>query len=366
MYVVILAGGGGTRLWPVSRPDFPKPFLPLLGDESLFQRTVKRIAPLVGEDDIFCVTERRYGQLVRDQVPSARLIVEPSGRNTAAAIALAAAVIDRPDDEVMVVLPADHWIGDEDGFRRVLQVAIDRMTDVVFDIERPLVTLGIRPTRPSTDYGYLRPDTMHGGRIDGVATYPLLGFEEKPTEARARELINLPGVSWNAGMFAWQRGTIQAALEKYTPLPMLIGQATGSELALTNAYERIQPISIDKAVMEGAADDHRVVMGSLDVGWSDLGSWTALCAALAGGDGGGATGRVVQTGDRIELGPDDLVIRPVDGRLVVEAGPAVTGQSDGTIATDGVWAHLAGARHLATQVGALLDRVAGVAHQEHR
>ena len=110
MYVVILAGGGGTRLWPVSRPDYPKPFLPLLGDESLLQRTVKRVAPLVGDGDIFCVTDRRYGQMVRDQVPEVRLIVEPSGRNTAAAIALAAAVIDRPDDDVMVVLPADHWI----------------------------------------------------------------------------------------------------------------------------------------------------------------------------------------------------------------------------------------------------------------
>jgi mannose-1-phosphate guanylyltransferase len=363
MYVVILAGGGGTRLWPVSRPDYPKPFLPLLGDESLLQKTVKRVAPLVAEGDVFCVTDRRYGQLVRDQAPDVRLIVEPSGRNTAAAIALAAAVIERPDDEVMVVLPADHWIADEEGFRRVLSVATDRMTRDAFEIEAPLVTLGIRPTRPSTDYGYLRPDTMHGGRIDGIPAYPLLAFEEKPTEARARELLNMPGVAWNAGMFAWQRGTIQAALEKYTPLPMVIGQAAGSELALANAYDRIQPISIDKAVMESAADDHQVVMGFLDVGWSDLGSWTALLAALGGGDGGGATGRVVQRGEQIDLGPDDLVIRPVDGHLVVDAGPAVAGATSDTISTDGVWAHLAGARHLTGEVTALLDRVA---HQDNR
>jgi mannose-1-phosphate guanylyltransferase len=358
MYVVILAGGGGTRLWPLSRPDCPKPFLPLLDDESLLQRTVKRVAPLVDAEDIFCVTDRRYGQLVRDQAPDVRLIVEPSSRNTAAAIALAAAVIERPEDEVMVILPADHWVADEDTFRKVLAVAADRMACGAFEIEQPLVTLGIRPTRPSTDYGYLRPDTMHGQKVDGVAAYPLLGFEEKPAEARARELINMPGVAWNAGMFAWQRGAIQAALEKYTPLPMLIGQATTSELALANAYDRIQPISIDKAVMESAADDRRVVMGSLDVGWSDLGSWTALLAALAGGDAGGATGHVVQTGDRIELGPDDLVVRPAEGRLVVEAGPAVSGGAGATIATDGVWAHLAGARHLAGEVEALLDRVA--------
>jgi mannose-1-phosphate guanylyltransferase len=363
MYVVILAGGGGTRLWPVSRPDYPKPFLPLLGDESLLQRTVKRVAPLVGDGDIFCVTDRRYGQMVRDQVPDVRLIVEPSGRNTAAAIALAAAVIDRPDDDVMVVLPADHWISDEEGFRTVLSIATQEMARSAFDVEAPLVTLGIRPTRPSTDYGYLRPDTMRGARIDGVPAFPLVGFEEKPTEARARELINMPGVGWNAGMFAWQRGAIQAALEKYTPLPMLIGQAAGSELALANAYDRIQPISIDKAVMESAADDHRVVMGSLDVGWSDLGSWTALLAALAGGDGGGATGRVLQPGERVELAPDDLVIRPVDGGLIVEAGSSVAGATDGSVSTDGVWAHLAGARHLTAEVQALLDRVG---HQESR
>jgi mannose-1-phosphate guanylyltransferase len=363
MYVVILAGGGGTRLWPVSRPDCPKPFLPLLGDETLLQRTVKRVAPLVGDGDVFCVTDRRYGQLVRDQIPDVRLIVEPSGRNTAAAIALAAAVIDRPDDEVMVVLPADHWISDEEGFRRVLSIATDRMAKGAFDVETPLVTLGIRPTRPATDYGYLRPDTMRGIRIDGVPAFPLIAFEEKPAEARARELINMPGVGWNAGMFAWQRGAIQAALEKYTPLPMLIGQATGSELALANAYDRIQPISIDKAVMESAADDHQVVMGSLDVGWSDLGSWTALLAALGGGDGGGATGRVVQPGEQVDLEHDDLVIRPADGHLVVESGPSVAGASNGTISTNGVWAHLSGARHLVAEVQALLDRVA---HHEAR
>ena len=175
MYAVILAGGGGTRLWPLSRPERPKPFLPLLGDESLLQRTVSRIAPLVREGDVYCVTERRYGQLVRDQVPDVRLIVEPGGRNTAAAIALATALIDRPDDEVMLVLPADQWIEREDEFRDIVSVAVERLATGVFDIEEPLVTLGIQPSYPSTDYGYLRPDTMRGEKIEGVRTYPLLG-----------------------------------------------------------------------------------------------------------------------------------------------------------------------------------------------
>lgn len=359
MYVVILAGGGGTRLWPVSRPDFPKPFLPLLGDESLLQRTVKRVAPLVAEGDLFCVTDRRYGQLVRDQAPDVRLIVEPSSRNTAAAIALATAVIERPDDEVMLVLPADHWIVDEETFAAVLDAASHALARTgALGVDRPLVTLGIQPGGPSVDYGYLRPDTMRGERIAGLQAYPLLAFEEKPTEARARELINMPGVAWNAGIFLWQRGAIHAALEKYTPIPMLIDQSVGSDLALANAYERIQPISIDKAVMESAAADHRVLMAAMNVGWTDLGSWSALIAALAGGDAGGASGRVVQAGEMIELGPDDLVIRPVDGRLVVDAGPALAGDTGRTVSADGVWAHLTGARSLANEVQALLERVA--------
>lgn len=356
MYVVIMAGGGGTRLWPLSRPERPKPFLPLVGDETLIQRTVRRILPLVDETDIFCVADQRYGHLVRDQVPDIGLIVEPTARNTAAAIALAAAVIDRPDDDVMVVLPADHWIVDEDGFRAVVQVAADHLARGAFEIESPLVTLGIRPTHPSTDYGYLRPDTMHGAKIEGVRANPLLGFEEKPTEARARELINLPGIAWNAGMFAWRRGAIRAALEKYTPLPTLIDTAVGSELALANAYDRITPISIDRAVMESAAADHHVVMGAMDVGWSDLGSWTALLGALAPNGTDGISGRVVQTGDPVEVGPDDLLVRSVGGRLIVDVGPTVGAEGEPIVA-DGVWAHLAGARSLAHEVRGLIDRV---------
>ena len=359
MYAVILAGGGGTRLWPLSRPERPKPFLPLLGDESLLQRTVRRIGPLVADGDVYCVVDRRFGHLVREQVPNVGLIVEPSGRNTAAAIALATAVIDRPEDDVMLVLPADQSIDDEDEFRSVLTVATQRLTVSAFEVEDPLVTLGIRPDHPSTHYGYRVPDTMRGGTIAGIRAYPLLAFEEKPIETRARELFNTPGTAWNAGMFAWRRRAIRAALEKYTPLMMLLEPAT-SELALAAAYDRITPISIDYAVMESAAADHRVVMGSMDVGWSDLGSWSALLASLArlsGNTVGAATGRVVQSGETIEVGPDDLIVRPIDGRLAADV-PA-----GGTIVADAVWAHLAGARHLEAEVRSLLDRVA---HQEDR
>lgn len=360
MYIVIMAGGGGTRLYPLSRPDRPKPFLPLLAEETLLQRTVRRVAPLVEAGSIYCVTDRRYGQLVREQVPDVELIVEPMGKNTAAAIALATAMIPRDDDEVMLVLPADHWIEREDTFRDVLRTATDHLATGALGIEDPLVTLGIRATWPSTDYGYLRPDTMRGRTVAGIRAYPLHAFEEKPVEARARELINLPGIAWNAGMFAWRRGAIRAALEKYTPLLTLIGTALHSDLALAAAYERLQPLSIDVAVMESAARDRKVLMGSMDVGWSDLGSWSALLAGLASqsglagltnGDGVEPGGRVVQTGETVRLGADDLLIRPIDGRLAVDA------PGEGTIVSDAVWAQLTGARHLGAEVRALLDRV---------
>ncbi|MDQ6795001.1 MAG: mannose-1-phosphate guanylyltransferase [Chloroflexota bacterium] len=350
MYAVILAGGGGTRLWPLSRPDRPKPFLPLIGDESLLQRTVRRIEPVVGRGNIYCVVDRRFGQLVHAQAPGVQLLVEPTGKNTAPAVALATSAIDRPEDEVMVVLPADHWIDDEEVFRSVVRTAAEQLATGAFGIEGPLVTLGTHPTFAATDYGYLRPDTGRGEIIGGVQAYPLVAFEEKPNEARARRLLNLPGVAWNAGMFAWRRGAIRAALEKYTPLMMLLGAAGGSDLALAGAYERITPISIDFAVMEGAARDRRVVMAALDVGWSDLGSWTALLGALAGGEAR-ATGRVVQSGEAIDAGPDDLVIRPIGDHLAVEH------PGEGRIVPDGVWAHLSGARHLNAELRALLDRV---------
>jgi mannose-1-phosphate guanylyltransferase len=351
MYVVVLAGGGGTRLWPLSRPDRPKPFLPLLGEETLLQQTVRRVAPLVGDGDLYCITDRRYASLVRDQAPTVRLIEEPFGRNTAAAIALATIAIERPDDDVMVVLPADHWIEREDVFRSVLRTAADELATGALDVDEPLVTLGIEPTHASTDYGYLRPDVSRGADVAGLRAYPLLAFEEKPTERRARELLDLPGVAWNAGMFAWQRRAVRFALEACTPLIAQIGAAAGSAERLAAAYAEVAPAPIDTAVMEPAAADGHVLMGTMDVGWSDVGSWAALLARLAPGRAGSAGGRVVQPGERVAVAADDLVIRPVEGRLVVSDGER------GTILADAVWAHLTDARAISTEVRALLDRV---------
>jgi mannose-1-phosphate guanylyltransferase len=316
MYAVILAGGGGTRLHPLSRPECPKPFLPLLDQRSLLQRTVDRLAGLT--DDITIVTDRRYEGLVKAQVPGAALVLEPLGRNTAAAIALATLAIDRPDDEVMVVLPADQTVERDELFRAVLRTAAADLATGSFGLEAPLVTLGIAVDRPATEYGYLIPDLARGADIDGLWAYPLIRFEEKPKPARADELAKLEGVAWNAGIFLWQRAAIRTALGRYTGLLQSLGPMAGSPATLEHAYEAIQrPISIDYAVMEGAAQSGQVVMASMDVGWSDLGSWTALLTAI----GARGTGAVVQAGESVEVEHDDLVVRRIRGRLGVIAPP---------------------------------------------
>jgi mannose-1-phosphate guanylyltransferase len=323
MYVVILAGGGGTRLWPLSSAERPKPFLPLLGSETLLQRTVHRLfegeglADGVGLGDVTVVTDRRYAGLVKEQLPGVRILAEPAGRNTAAAVTLAVEAIERPDEEVMLVLPADHGIADEPTFRGVLAAAAAGLAQGAFDIEDPLVTLGIEVDRPATEYGYLIPDLDRGAPVEGLQAYPLVRFEEKPNQSRAAELAQQAGVAWNAGIFLWRRRAIRDALERHTALFTLIGSVARSEMALAAAYEQLRPVSIDYAVMEGAAQAGRVVMGSMDVGWNDLGGWSALLAAL----GGTSSGRVVSPGETIALGPEDLLIERRSARLAVVDGP---------------------------------------------
>jgi mannose-1-phosphate guanylyltransferase len=364
MYVIILAGGGGTRLRPLSTAELPKPFLPLLGEGSLLSATVERLAlaPLGLEPaDVTVVVAERHADLVRVQVPAVRVLAEPAGRNTAAAIALAAVAIERDPDEVMLVLPADHAIGQPEAFAEVLHAAEAELARGAFGIESPLVTLGVRPSRPAVEYGYLVPDpaTARGpgaGTGHRLPAWRLAAFEEKPTPARAAKLIETPGVAWNAGIFAWRRRAIMAALRHWAPEvldPIEAGVARGG---LEAAYAALGPPtarSIDYAVMQPAAGAGEVVMGAMDVGWSDLGTWPALLEALGAG---GIEARIVEPGEVVEAGPLDLVIRRAAG------GPcAVAPGAGGTMrpTTSAPVAVLRDARLQSAIVGALLDRCAG-------
>ncbi len=318
MYAVILAGGGGTRLWPLSRPDRPKPFLPLVGERTLLRATYDRVRPLLASpEDAVVVVDRRHVDLVSadlPEVPRGNVLAEPTGRNTAAAIALAAVAFDRADDDVMIVLPADHLVRDEPAFRALLTAAVG----VAAAADHPLVTLGITPTGPETGYGYI----VAGDARPEPASHAVRRFVEKPSfDAAAALLAGPEPVAWNAGIFVWRRDAIRAALEA-TASDILAAVRAGAAgaAALEAAYATVRATSIDYAVMEPASVAGRVAMLRADVGWSDLGSWAALrdalvARALEDGEPSGAVG----SGPRRDVGSEATLVLARD-RLVVTLG----------------------------------------------
>jgi mannose-1-phosphate guanylyltransferase len=321
VYAVVLAGGGGTRLWPLSRPECPKPFLRLLGDETLIQRTVARLAPLVSPEDVYVIAERRHLALTAEQlpaIPASNLIGEPMGRNTAAAVALAAEAIDRPDDDVMLVLAADANIADEPGFRSAVAAAAELARG------GSLVTLGVTPDRPETGYGYVLAKSPER-EVAGRPTFAVDRFVEKPTAELAADLIATGLASWNAGIFAWTRATIRDRLARYAPEivgPLRAAVATGTPADLDVAYADLRATSIDYAVMEPASIEGDVAVVPMDVGWSDLGSWAALrdvWQRAADATPEATPGATVGLGNRRDLGSIDSLVLAGD-RLVVTIG----------------------------------------------
>ena len=318
MYAVVLAGGGGTRLWPLSRPECPKPFLRLLGEETLIQRTVARLAPLVEPRDVYVVADRRHLGLVAEQlpaIPSANAIGEPVGRNTAAAVALAAEAIDRPDDEVMLVLAADAHIADEAGFRAALAAAAEVARDDL------LVTLGVTPDRPETGYGYVLA-RLPAREVAGRPTFAVDRFVEKPSAERAAGMIATGLASWNASIFAWTRGTIRNRLARHSPdilntVQAIVARGTLEEMDA--AYPSVRATSIDYAVMEPASLEGAVAVVPMNVGWSDLGSWAALRDAWRDAPSESTPGVTVGLGNRRDIGSTDSLVLS-EGRLVVTIG----------------------------------------------
>ncbi|MBD3868470.1 MAG: mannose-1-phosphate guanylyltransferase [Acidobacteria bacterium] len=263
-HVVLLAGGSGTRFWPHSRQDNPKQFLALYGKDPLLVSTWKRARRLAPESRIWVVAPRALQARVRKLLPGLQrdnLVVEPSGRDTAPAIALACAAVEARDRTAVVgIFPTDHVIRDVPAFTAAVRRAAGAAE------QGSLVCLGIRPDRPATGFGYLKCSTLP--EKDGVAS--VAEFVEKPDSARARRFLKSGRYLWNGGMFVWKASRFLEELQSTAPR---IRRAVERHLSgEKGAWERATRLSVDYAVMEQAAD---VKVVALDAGWDDLGSWDA-------------------------------------------------------------------------------------------
>jgi mannose-1-phosphate guanylyltransferase len=282
-HAVILAGGRGTRFWPRSRTRTPKQLLNIVGAETMIQQTARRIAPLFPASRLWVVTQAEQAEAVRRQLPllpRSHVLVEPEGRNTAAAIALAAIHLRRErEDAVMAVLPADHVIRQESRYRKILRAALRAA-------EQPgaLVVLGIEAKRPETGYGYIERGAA-AGRFGPVRAFRVKRFTEKPARKLARRYVSSGRYYWNAGMFFWDVSTFLDQLAKQLPatekalgrLADSIGKARYAT-RLRRAYRGLENISVDYAILEPASRPDSgacVYVLPASVGWSDIGSWAA-------------------------------------------------------------------------------------------
>jgi mannose-1-phosphate guanylyltransferase len=277
-----MAGGGGTRLWPVSRKESPKQLLPLLGKETMFQSTVARLEKVFSPQHILVVTVDEQSRVMQEQVPSIpreNYLIEPAPRGTASVVALAAGVLRKRDPQaVMAIQTADHHIRNQDLFQYLLRTAFD-VADKGY-----LVTLGITPTFPSTGYGYIQ----QGEALDGDYKYPVYAvkrFTEKPDEATAQTLLRSGDHSWNSGMFVWRVDSILAEIERQMPeLSRVVDEIVAAwdtpqrEDVIQKLWHDLKPQTVDYGVMEKAARVAVLPAGGL--GWSDVGSWDSLFEVL--------------------------------------------------------------------------------------
>ena len=274
-YAVIMAGGVGSRFWPVSTTQFPKQFHDMLGKgDSLLQRTFKRLSTLIPKENILIATNAIYKELVLEQLPECtekQLLLEPAMRNTAPCILYAALKIQQKDpNAVMVVAPSDHWIDDEQEFINNIQTAFDacEKNDI-------LMTLGIQPNSPNTGYGYIKFEN------DDSEIKKVINFTEKPDLETATKFLESGDYVWNAGIFIWSVKSIVKAFENYLP-EMNALFCEGNKAAyntnleddfINNNYQKAENISIDYGIMQKAENIYTL---PVEFGWNDLGTWSSL------------------------------------------------------------------------------------------
>jgi mannose-1-phosphate guanylyltransferase len=325
VFCVIMAGGKGTRFWPLSRSQRPKQLLKILSSKTLARETVDRVLPLSGPKQTLVVTVAEQLDGLTEELrmlPPTNFLAEPEGRNTAPCIALAALeVVARNPDGIMLVLPADHWVADVGAFRRTLSAAVEfaSMTD-------KLMTIGIRPDYPETGYGYIMKGKPLGANTPGGA-YQVKQFNEKPSEKMARRLIRR-GSLWNSGIFVWRASVLLGLIRRYQPviadgLEKISRAARENTLAKPNPqlkrliareYKKLPSISIDHAILEKAGSEGKVLTLEANFGWSDVGSWAAVHRMMQRDDNGNAG-----NGSWFAVGAKNCLIHS-ENRLVVLLG----------------------------------------------
>lgn len=332
IHTVIMCGGSGTRLWPRSRKAFPKPFLPLVGESSLFEQTLRRCSDKTVFAPPIVVAGAAHLEHIEAQMADAdgRVIVEPAAKNTAAAIGLAAAWLE--DDAIMLVCPSDHHIADTDAFRTAAKQAAELAR------QDYMVAFGITPTHPETGYGYIR----RGQELPGG--FAVRNFVEKPDRERAEQFLADGGYSWNGGIFAFRAGAFMAELSNHRPAlaeavrrAVAGGKADGSRFYPASApFAEIEGESVDYAVME---ETGRAAMVPVAMGWSDIGNWQALRDARSGDDKGN------RTRGRVELVECKNVLAETDGpriSIIGLEGVAVVVDGDEVLVTSMEGAQLVG------------------------
>lgn len=328
LYAVIMAGGSGTRFWPLSRRDRPKQFLDIVGDSSMLQQTWERCVGIVGDSSrVLVVTSAAYTELTRQQLPDLRadnLLAEPQARNTAPCLAWSAAELEsRAPGALMAVFPADHVIHDTDGLGKSIRAGCAAARD------GHLVTFGVPPRYPETGYGYIEVgDSLPiSGDASETPVLQVRAFREKPDADTARGYVEAGNFLWNSGMFVWKAAELRVALERHLPeaasAARAMLQADDAE-ARDAAYSRMPATSIDYGIMERAGN---VACVQAQFDWSDVGSWEALQELLPGDEHGNVLrGEVVtlQARDNLVHAPGSVVaLLGVERIAVIRAGEVI-------------------------------------------